>query len=69
MLFLAYIYGNIMKIETTGASEATAKQDKLTIKGENAWLHTNDLWHFCFICQYMQWASCYNMFQNDWNIS
>lgn len=34
MLFLAYIYGDLMKIDTTGASEKTAKQDKLTIKGE-----------------------------------
>lgn len=34
MLFLANIYGDIMKIDTTGASEKTAKQDKLTIKGE-----------------------------------
>ncbi|XP_065122570.1 lysozyme g-like [Paramisgurnus dabryanus] len=30
---MACIYGDIMKIDTTGASEATAKQDKLTIKG------------------------------------
>uniref|UniRef100_A0A673JLF6 Lysozyme g n=1 Tax=Sinocyclocheilus rhinocerous TaxID=307959 RepID=A0A673JLF6_9TELE len=36
MLILAYIYGDIMKIDTTGASEATAKQDKLTIKGVEA---------------------------------
>uniref|UniRef100_A0A8C1TAA7 Uncharacterized protein n=1 Tax=Cyprinus carpio TaxID=7962 RepID=A0A8C1TAA7_CYPCA len=35
MLCLAYIYGDIMKIDTTGASEATAKQYKLTIKAEN----------------------------------
>lgn len=34
MVFLANIYGDIMKIDTTGASEKTAKQDKLTIKGE-----------------------------------
>ncbi|XP_058653308.1 lysozyme g-like [Onychostoma macrolepis] len=33
---MAYIYGDIMKIDTTGASEATAKQDKLTIKGVEA---------------------------------
>uniref|UniRef100_A0A8C0YKZ9 Uncharacterized protein n=1 Tax=Cyprinus carpio carpio TaxID=630221 RepID=A0A8C0YKZ9_CYPCA len=35
MLCLAYIYGDIMTIDTTGASEATAKQYKLTIKAEN----------------------------------
>jgi len=33
MFFVACIYGDIMKIDTTGASEATAKQDKLTVKG------------------------------------
>ncbi|RXN09294.1 lysozyme g [Labeo rohita] len=33
---MASIYGDIMKIDTTGASEATAKQDKLTIKGVEA---------------------------------
>ncbi|KAK2890703.1 hypothetical protein QQF64_006737 [Cirrhinus molitorella] len=33
---MAYIYGDIMKIDTTGASEATAKQDKLTVKGVEA---------------------------------
>ncbi len=36
MLFLACLYGDILKIDTTGASEKTAKHDKLTIKGENA---------------------------------
>ncbi|KAK7141666.1 hypothetical protein R3I93_015719 [Phoxinus phoxinus] len=36
MFFLACIYGDVMKIDTTGASEATAKQDKLTIKGVEA---------------------------------
>uniref|UniRef100_A0A673FLR1 Uncharacterized protein n=1 Tax=Sinocyclocheilus rhinocerous TaxID=307959 RepID=A0A673FLR1_9TELE len=38
MYFLACIYGDIMKVDTTtGASEATAKQDKLTvIKGVEA---------------------------------
>ncbi|XP_026135696.1 lysozyme g isoform X2 [Carassius auratus] len=33
---MAYIYGDILKIDTTGASEVTAKQDKLTIKGVEA---------------------------------
>ncbi|KTG41380.1 hypothetical protein cypCar_00015694, partial [Cyprinus carpio] len=35
MYFLACIYGDIMKIDTNGASEATAKQDNLKgiIKG------------------------------------
>nr|AJY58045.1 G-type lysozyme [Carassius auratus] len=33
---MASIYGDIMKIDTTGASERTAKQDKLTIKGVEA---------------------------------
>ncbi|KAK7138343.1 hypothetical protein R3I94_013835 [Phoxinus phoxinus] len=33
---MACIYGDVMKIDTTGASEATAKQDKLTIKGVEA---------------------------------
>ncbi|XP_073676223.1 lysozyme g isoform X2 [Garra rufa] len=33
---MASIYGDIMKVDTTGASEATAKQDKLTIKGVEA---------------------------------
>uniref|UniRef100_A0A8C2J4N3 Lysozyme g n=1 Tax=Cyprinus carpio TaxID=7962 RepID=A0A8C2J4N3_CYPCA len=33
---MACIYGDIMKIDTTGASERTAKQDKLTIKGVEA---------------------------------
>ncbi|XP_039531247.1 lysozyme g-like isoform X2 [Pimephales promelas] len=33
---MACIYGDIMKIDTTGASEATAKQDKLTVKGVEA---------------------------------
>lgn len=29
----ACIYGDIMKIDSTGASDVTAKQDKLTVKG------------------------------------
>ncbi|KAK9963608.1 hypothetical protein ABG768_006779 [Culter alburnus] len=33
---MACIYGDVMKIDTTGASEATAKQDKLTVKGVEA---------------------------------
>ncbi|KAK7138346.1 hypothetical protein R3I94_013836 [Phoxinus phoxinus] len=33
---MACIYGDIMKIDTTGASEDTARQDKLTIKGVEA---------------------------------
>ncbi|XP_055034018.2 lysozyme g [Misgurnus anguillicaudatus] len=33
---MACIYGDITKIDTTGASEATAKQDKLTITGVEA---------------------------------
>uniref|UniRef100_A0A8C2H4E0 Lysozyme g n=1 Tax=Cyprinus carpio TaxID=7962 RepID=A0A8C2H4E0_CYPCA len=36
MYFLACAYGDIMKIDTTGASEVTAKQDKLTVKGVEA---------------------------------
>uniref|UniRef100_A0A8C1ULU0 Lysozyme g n=1 Tax=Cyprinus carpio TaxID=7962 RepID=A0A8C1ULU0_CYPCA len=36
MLFLAYLYGDMLKIDTTGASEVTAKQYKLTIKGVEA---------------------------------
>ncbi|XP_026135691.1 lysozyme g-like isoform X1 [Carassius auratus] len=36
MLFLACLYGDILKIDTTGASEVTAKLDKLTIKGVEA---------------------------------
>ncbi|XP_067313996.1 lysozyme g-like [Pseudorasbora parva] len=36
MWFLACIYGDIMKIDTTGASEKTARQDKLTVKGVEA---------------------------------
>ncbi|KAK7138345.1 hypothetical protein R3I94_013835 [Phoxinus phoxinus] len=36
MFCLAGIYGNVMKIDTTGASEATAKQDKFIIKGVEA---------------------------------
>uniref|UniRef100_A0A8C1M613 Uncharacterized protein n=1 Tax=Cyprinus carpio TaxID=7962 RepID=A0A8C1M613_CYPCA len=35
MLFLAYLYGDMLKIDTTGASEVTAKQYKLTLMGEN----------------------------------
>uniref|UniRef100_A0A8C1UMC4 Lysozyme g n=1 Tax=Cyprinus carpio TaxID=7962 RepID=A0A8C1UMC4_CYPCA len=34
--FLACIYGNIMKIDTTGASQATANQDRLNIIGVEA---------------------------------
>jgi len=34
MLFLACIYGDVMKIDTTGASEKTAKPNNLTVKGE-----------------------------------
>ncbi|XP_041112134.1 lysozyme g-like [Polyodon spathula] len=30
---MACIYGDVMKIDTTGASEKTAKQDKLTVQG------------------------------------
>ncbi|CAM4611797.1 hypothetical protein PO909_006621 [Leuciscus waleckii] len=33
---MACIFGDVMKIDTTGASEVTAKQDKLTIKGVEA---------------------------------
>ncbi|XP_077091875.1 lysozyme g-like [Siphateles boraxobius] len=33
---MACIYGDVMKIDTTGASEKTAKQDKLTVKGVEA---------------------------------
>ncbi|XP_073676210.1 lysozyme g-like [Garra rufa] len=33
---MACIYGDITKVDTTGASEKTAKQDKLTIKGVEA---------------------------------
>nr|XP_055034977.1 lysozyme g-like [Misgurnus anguillicaudatus] len=33
ILLPACIYGDIMNIDTTGASEKTAKQDKLTVKG------------------------------------
>ncbi|XP_051513564.1 lysozyme g-like [Myxocyprinus asiaticus] len=33
---MACAFGDIMKIDTTGASEVTAKQDKLTIKGAEA---------------------------------
>ncbi|KAL7886148.1 hypothetical protein AOLI_G00064430 [Acnodon oligacanthus] len=35
-LFLACIFGDVTKIDTTGASEATARQDKLTVKGVQA---------------------------------
>ncbi|KAL7863673.1 hypothetical protein SRHO_G00126570 [Serrasalmus rhombeus] len=35
-LFLACIFGDVNKIDTTGASEATARQDKLTVKGLQA---------------------------------
>ena len=30
---LASLFGDIMKVETSGASEKTAKQDKLSVKG------------------------------------
>lgn len=30
---LLCIFGDVMKIDTTGASEQTARQDKLTVKG------------------------------------
>ncbi|XP_060783351.1 lysozyme g-like [Neoarius graeffei] len=33
---MACIFGDVTKIDTTGASETTAKQDKLTIKGVEA---------------------------------
>ncbi|KAG7465027.1 lysozyme g-like 1 [Megalops cyprinoides] len=33
---MACIYGDVTKIDTTGASERTAKQDKLTVKGVEA---------------------------------
>ncbi|XP_066571064.1 lysozyme g-like 1 isoform X2 [Amia ocellicauda] len=33
---MACIYGDVMKIDTTGASEKTAAQDKLTVKGLDA---------------------------------
>ncbi|KTF88942.1 hypothetical protein cypCar_00048949, partial [Cyprinus carpio] len=33
---MACIYGNIMKIDTTGASQATANQDRLNIIGVEA---------------------------------
>ncbi|XP_047658040.1 lysozyme g-like isoform X1 [Tachysurus fulvidraco] len=33
---LSSIYGDVMKIETTGASDQTARQDKLTVKGVEA---------------------------------
>uniref|UniRef100_A0A8C2CVS8 Lysozyme g n=1 Tax=Cyprinus carpio TaxID=7962 RepID=A0A8C2CVS8_CYPCA len=36
VFFLACIYGNIMKIDTTGASQATANQDRLNIIGVEA---------------------------------
>ncbi|KAI4883968.1 hypothetical protein NFI96_006645, partial [Prochilodus magdalenae] len=36
MLFLACIYGDVTKIDTTGASAATARQDKLTVTGVEA---------------------------------
>uniref|UniRef100_A0A8C1LZA8 Uncharacterized protein n=1 Tax=Cyprinus carpio TaxID=7962 RepID=A0A8C1LZA8_CYPCA len=32
---MAYLYGDMLKIDTTGASEVTAKQYKLTLMGEN----------------------------------
>ncbi|XP_036424754.1 lysozyme g-like [Colossoma macropomum] len=35
-LFLACIFGDVTKIDTTGASEATARQDKLRVKGVEA---------------------------------
>lgn len=34
--YLACIYGDVMKIDTTGASEKTARQDKLTVQGVDA---------------------------------
>ncbi|XP_016411249.1 lysozyme g-like isoform X2 [Sinocyclocheilus rhinocerous] len=33
---MACIFGNIMKIDTTGASQATANQDRLTVNGVEA---------------------------------
>ncbi|TRY83937.1 hypothetical protein DNTS_014668 [Danionella cerebrum] len=36
MFFLVCIYGDISNIDTTGASEVTAKQDNLTVKGVEA---------------------------------
>ncbi|XP_007233085.3 lysozyme g isoform X1 [Astyanax mexicanus] len=36
MSLLACIFGDVMKIDTTGASEKTARQDKLTVKGVEA---------------------------------
>ncbi|XP_048838895.1 lysozyme g-like [Brienomyrus brachyistius] len=33
---MACIYGDVMKIDTTGASDQTAKQDKLTVHGVEA---------------------------------
>lgn len=33
IFLLACIYGDVMKIDTTGASDKTAKQDKLTVHG------------------------------------
>ncbi|KAJ8332335.1 hypothetical protein SKAU_G00426900 [Synaphobranchus kaupii] len=33
---MACIYGDVMKIETTGASERTAHQDNLTVQGVDA---------------------------------
>ncbi|XP_017329515.2 lysozyme g isoform X1 [Ictalurus punctatus] len=33
---LSCIFGDVMKIDTTGASEQTARQDKLTVKGVQA---------------------------------
>ncbi|XP_073677250.1 lysozyme g-like [Garra rufa] len=33
---MACIYGNIMKINTTGASQETANQDRLTVNGVEA---------------------------------
>ncbi|KAL6479911.1 hypothetical protein MHYP_G00109440 [Metynnis hypsauchen] len=35
-LLLACIFGDVTKIDTTGASEATARQDKLMVKGVQA---------------------------------
>ncbi|KAI5624818.1 lysozyme g-like 1, partial [Silurus asotus] len=34
--FLASTFGDVTKIDTTGASETTAKQDKLSVKGVDA---------------------------------
>ncbi|MCJ8733812.1 hypothetical protein PDJAM_G00227940 [Pangasius djambal] len=36
IIALSCIFGDVMKIDTTGASEKTARQDKLTVKGVEA---------------------------------